>query len=70
MPLYVYRCPSGHETELMQKIGDNAPETCPVCGTSELERVLFPAAIHFKGPGFHNTDNPAGRRGRRHVSSN
>lgn len=69
MPLYVYRCPQGHDTELMQKIGEQAPAACPVCGAADLERVLFPTAIHFRGSGFHNTDYSAGGRGRRHVSS-
>lgn len=29
MPLYVYRCPAGHETEaLVKHDGSNAPTTC------------------------------------------
>ena len=29
---------------------------CAECASSPLERVLFPAAIRFKGPGFHSND--------------
>jgi predicted nucleic acid-binding Zn ribbon protein len=34
-----------------------------VCGEAPVEKVLYPAAIHFKGSGFYSTDY--GRRGRR-----
>jgi predicted nucleic acid-binding Zn ribbon protein len=36
---------------------------CEVCGEAPVEKVLYPAAIHFKGSGFYSTDY--GRRGRR-----
>lgn len=56
MPIYEYRCPNGHVFELLQRIGDSAPEACEVCGEGPVERVLYPVAVHFKGSGFYTTD--------------
>ena len=56
MPIYEYRCPNGHNFELLQRIGDAPPEKCEVCGEGPLERVLYPVAVHFKGSGFYTTD--------------
>ena len=63
MPIYEYRCPNGHTFELFQRMSDAAPEVCEVCGEKPLTKVLYPAAIHFKGSGFYSTDY--GRKGRR-----
>jgi putative FmdB family regulatory protein len=56
MPIYEYRCPNGHRFELLQRIGDPAPDACEVCGEGPVERVLYPVAVHFKGSGFYSTD--------------
>jgi predicted nucleic acid-binding Zn ribbon protein len=42
---------------------DPPVETCAVCGTGPVEKLLFPVAVHFKGSGFYSTDY--GRGGRR-----
>ena len=63
MPLYEYRCPNGHTFEVIHRMADPGPSTCEVCGASPVEKVLYPAAIHFKGSGFYSTDY--GRGGRR-----
>jgi putative FmdB family regulatory protein len=62
MPIYEYRCPNGHVFELLQRIGDPAPEACEVCGEGPVERVLYPVAVHFKGSGFYSTDYGRGSR--------
>ena len=62
MPIYEYRCPNGHVFELLQRIGDAAPEQCEVCGEGPVERVLYPVAVHFKGSGFYTTDYGRGSR--------
>lgn len=62
MPIYEYRCPNGHVFELFQRMGDEAPPTCQVCGAGPLERVLYPVAVHFKGSGFYATDYGRGSR--------
>jgi putative FmdB family regulatory protein len=63
MPIYEYRCPRGRTFELFQRMDDPPPDACEVCGDAPVEKVLYPAAIHFKGSGFYSTDY--GRRGRR-----
>ena len=66
MPIYEYRCPNGHTFELFQRMADPAPEVCEVCGEGPVTKVLYPAAIHFKGSGFYSTDY--GRASRRAAS--
>ena len=64
MPIYEYRCPDGHTFELFQRMTDPPPDACEICGAAPVTRVLYPAAIHFKGSGFYSTDygRGAGRR--------
>jgi putative FmdB family regulatory protein len=66
MPIYEYRCPNGHTFELFQRMSDEPAEVCEVCGQGPVTKVLYPAAIHFKGSGFYSTDY--GRGGRRKTS--
>jgi putative FmdB family regulatory protein len=63
MPTYEYRCPEGHTFEVFHRMADPPPEACEVCGASPVTKVLYPAAIHFKGSGFYSTDY--GRGGKR-----
>ena len=56
MPIYEYRCPSGHTFERFQSMTAPAPERCDVCGAAPVELVLYPIAIHYKGSGFYTTD--------------
>jgi putative FmdB family regulatory protein len=63
MPIYEYRCPQGHTFELFQRMTDAPPEACQICGEGPVTKVLYPAAIHFKGSGFYSTDY--GRANRR-----
>jgi putative FmdB family regulatory protein len=62
MPIYEYRCPNGHVFELFQRMSDDQPEVCQVCGEGPVERVLYPVAVHFKGSGFYSTDYGRGSR--------
>ena len=62
MPIYEYRCPEGHTFELFQRMSDPEPSECQICGAKPVQKVLYPAAIHFKGSGFYSTDY--GRAGR------
>jgi putative FmdB family regulatory protein len=56
VPIYEYKCPNGHVFELFQRFADAPAETCQVCGASPVTKVLYPAAVHFKGSGFYTTD--------------
>jgi predicted nucleic acid-binding Zn ribbon protein len=51
---------------VFKSINAPAPEACPVCGKGQLEVVLHPVAVHFKGSGFYSTDY--GRGGKRKGS--
>jgi putative FmdB family regulatory protein len=64
MPTYEYRCPNGHTFELFQRMSDEPPEACEICGAGPVSKVLYPVAVHFKGSGFYSTDygRRAGRR--------
>jgi putative FmdB family regulatory protein len=62
MPIYEYRCPRGHTFELFQRMTDPPAEACQICGESPVTKVLYPAAIHFKGSGFYSTDYGRGNR--------
>src|SRR5215213_6690562 len=55
MPIYEYRCSNDHRFEVLQRFSDEALSECEVCG-APAARVLYPAAIHFKGSGFYSTD--------------
>jgi putative FmdB family regulatory protein len=62
MPIYEYRCPEGHTFELFQRMADPPPSECQICGAGPVAKVLYPAAIHFKGSGFYSTDYGRGNR--------
>jgi len=66
MPIYEYRCPRGHTFELFQRMSDPPASACEICGEAPVQKVLYPAAIHFKGSGFYSTDY--GRGGRKRES--
>jgi putative FmdB family regulatory protein len=62
MPIYEYKCPNGHLSEVFHGMTEDGPSVCPVCGAAPLQRVLHPVAVHYKGSGFYSTDY--GRKGR------
>ena len=57
MPLYEFRCPSGHDFEKFYRSIGSAPpeEKCPECGIT-AERRISAAGLVFKGSGFYITD--------------
>lgn len=57
MPTYEFRCRAcQHQFEVFQSMSAPDPEGCEQCGAAELEKVLFPVAVHYKGSGFYSTD--------------
>ena len=48
-------------------MSDPPPSECQKCGASPVAKVLYPAAVHFKGSGFYSTDY--GRGGRKREAS-
>jgi putative FmdB family regulatory protein len=57
MPTYEFRCTDcGNTVEVFQRIGDQPPTVCDVCGGT-LRKVFHPAGIVFRGSGFYATDS-------------
>jgi len=57
MPAYDFRCTScAHVCEVTRPGSDDSPVPCPMCG-GVTKQVFHPVGVHFKGSGFHNTDN-------------
>jgi putative FmdB family regulatory protein len=57
MPSYDFRCKEcSHVCEVTRPGSDDSPVVCPVCG-GDTKQVFHPVGVHFKGSGFHNTDN-------------
>lgn len=59
MPIYEYRCPNGHEFEVVQRMSEDPISRCQECG-APVERMFHPVAVHFKGSGFYTTDYARG----------
>jgi putative FmdB family regulatory protein len=56
MPLYEYRCKNcGASFEVFQKVNETQLKKCINCG-GELEKVISPPALQFKGKGWYVTD--------------
>jgi putative FmdB family regulatory protein len=68
MPIYEYRCEKGHTFEVIQRMSDDALDTCEVCASPAV-RVLHAPAVHFKGSGFYNTDYGTKKRARERSAS-
>ncbi len=61
MPLYAYKCTNcDHRFEIRQRFSDDPLTHCPVC-EGQVQRVINPVGIVFKGSGFYVTDNRNGR---------
>ena len=60
MPLYEYHCRRcGKNFEVMQKFSDEPLAVHDECG-GELEKLLSPPALQFKGTGWYITDYARG----------
>ncbi len=56
MPLYEYKCRScGAVFEVIQKFSDRPLRVHENCG-GELQRLISPAVLQFKGTGWYVTD--------------
>jgi len=60
MPLYEYKCSRcGKTFEILQKFSDDPLTHHDQCG-GEVERLLSPPALQFKGTGWYVTDYARG----------
>jgi len=61
MPIYAYQCQAcSHSFDVMQKMSDPAPSSCPVCGHAEVRKQLSAAGFQLKGKGWYQTDFKGG----------
>jgi putative FmdB family regulatory protein len=56
MPTYEYRCPDGHEFDLVQRMSDEPGADCPECGKPSERLLSAGGGLLFKGEGFYITD--------------
>jgi len=55
VPIYEYVCEAcGRLTELMQKVSDPPPATCPACGEARMAKVVSRTSFHLKGGGWYS----------------
>ena len=62
MPTYGYRCPNGHEFEVIHGMDDPPPTACEVCEATPVNRVFYPISVSFTGSGFYATDYRRGEQ--------
>lgn len=62
MPTYGYRCPNGHDFEVIHAMGGSPPTACAVCGAAPVVRVFYPISVSFTGTGFYATDYGQGEQ--------
>ena len=54
MPMYEYQCGKcGHLWELIQKMSDPAPKTCPTCKSRKVGKMLSQTSFVLKGGGWY-----------------
>jgi putative FmdB family regulatory protein len=57
MPLYEYQCDAcGRRFERIQRFSEPPAETCTLCGSGPVHKLLSSPAIQFKGSGWYITD--------------
>jgi len=57
MPLYEYECDAcGRRFELIRRFSDLPPESCSLCGSGPVRKLMSSPAIQFKGSGWYITD--------------
>jgi putative FmdB family regulatory protein len=59
LPVYEYKCESGHLYERTEGFDAPSEQQCLECGAAATRQLSVPAVI-FKGSGFYSTDNRKG----------
>jgi putative FmdB family regulatory protein len=55
--IYEYACNDcNHRFEVWAKVSDPAPNECPECQSSQLEKVIFATNFALKGSGWYTSD--------------
>jgi len=57
MPIYDYKCPTGHMSELKVSILEETPKSTPCSDCGDVaKRVFNTPVVEFKGEGFYAND--------------
>ncbi|MBT6179225.1 MAG: zinc ribbon domain-containing protein [Deltaproteobacteria bacterium] len=63
MPMYEYQCGKcGHLWELLQRISDPAPKTCPDCRSRKVGKMLSQTSFVLKGGGWYADGYSGGKK--------
>ena len=55
MPIYEYLCEAcGRISEVMQKVSEPRPRSCPECGSKKLAKLVSRSAFQLKGGGWYS----------------
>jgi len=55
VPIYEYLCEGcGLISEVMQKMSDPPPRTCPECGSRKIAKLVSRSAFQLKGGGWYS----------------
>jgi putative FmdB family regulatory protein len=55
VPIYEYLCEGcGRISEVMQKISDPPPRTCPECGSRKIAKLVSRTSFQLKGGGWYS----------------
>jgi putative FmdB family regulatory protein len=55
VPIYEFVCEAcGRLTEVMQRMSDPPPATCPECGAPKLARLVSRTSFQLKGGGWYS----------------
>jgi len=55
VPIYEFVCEAcGRLTEVMQKVGDPPPPSCPECGEGRMARMVSRTSFQLKGGGWYS----------------
>jgi putative FmdB family regulatory protein len=69
MPIYEYRCEScGKQHEILQKVSDGPPRSCPSCGKRKLKRLMSAPRFRLKGSGWYETDFKSDKDKKRNLA--
>jgi putative FmdB family regulatory protein len=58
MPTFDFQCAGcDHVFEFNRPFGNKETPPCPTCGGTDVQKLISPPTIHFKGEGFYKTDS-------------
>jgi len=70
VPTYDYVCSTcGRRFEVIHRVNDAGPETCPNCGAATVRKAFSAPSIHFKGTGWAKKERHSASASKSSTSS-